>query len=112
MVGETPKLWSKLEKYLVDKIIHDYAVTNIHTIGRKEICEIKIEPSPKPIFVHIDFSYKIEKIDKKTGEKKLVPHNTKILKCYVRKDSSKKLYEMDEFIEYWIRRIKSFETKE
>lgn len=90
------ELWQCLEKYFQNKLIHDIVTINIHKINDKEICEIKVKSSLQPIFINYEVNCII---DKKSITKK-------IQDCYVRVDNSKKLYNYDEFLDYWMRKNK------
>jgi len=72
-----------LESYLKNKVIFDYLTLDFPIIEGKEICMIKVAPTPLPIFVS-------------DGDKQ---------DCYVRVDNESKPYSYDEFIEYWQRHI-------
>ena len=79
------ELRQSLEKYLHDKIVNELIQINFHNVEEREICEIIIKKSPKPIVL--------------TDEGKQ--------EFYVRIGNSSKPYSFTEFYEYCNRRFNS-----
>jgi len=77
------KLRQSLENYLNDKIVNELIQIDFHTIEEREICELNIKKSPKPIIL--------------TAEGKQ--------EFYVRIGNSSKPYSFNEFYEYSKRRF-------
>lgn len=80
------ELRQSIEKYTKNKIANESFKVKFHPIDGKEICEIIIFPSPKPIFTYDEGGKQQE--------------------CYVRIGNSSKPYNLDEFYEYSKRRFK------
>ena len=75
-----------IEKYTRNKVANEYLKFEFHPIDEKEICEVMIEPSPRPVFIYDEGGKQQE--------------------CYVRVGNSSKPYTLDEFYEYARRRFK------
>jgi predicted HTH transcriptional regulator len=68
-----------VEKYTKNKIANECIKLKFHNIEGKEICEITIDPGPKPVFIYDE------------GGKQ---------ECYRRVGNSSKPYNLDEFYDY------------
>jgi very-short-patch-repair endonuclease len=73
-----------IEKYTKNKVANEYLKIRFHPVDNKEICEVVIAPSPRPVFVYDE------------GKQE----------CFVRVGNSSKPYDLDEFYEYSKRRFK------
>ena len=73
-----------IEKYTKNKVANEYLKIRFHPVGNKEICEVVIAPSSRPVFVYDE------------GKQE----------CFVRVGNSSKPYDLDEFYEYSKRRFK------
>ena len=80
------ELRQSVEKYTKNKIANESFRIKFYPIDGKEICEITIFPSPKPVFIYDEGGKQQE--------------------CYVRIGNSSKPYNLDEFYEYSKRRFK------
>lgn len=80
------ELRQSIEKYTKNKAANEYLKIKFHPIEEKEICEVVIEPSSRPIFIYDEGGKQQE--------------------CYVRVGNSSKPYTLDEFYEYSRRRFK------
>jgi predicted HTH transcriptional regulator len=69
-----------------NKVANECLTFMFHSIKEKEICEVIIKPSPRPIFIYDEGGKQQE--------------------CYVRVGNSSKPYTLDEFYEYSRRRFK------
>jgi predicted HTH transcriptional regulator len=83
------ELRNSLEKYTKSKVANEYIILKFHEMEKKEICEIKIFPSSRPIFIY----------DEGSKEER-----------YVRIGNSSKPYTSDEFYDYCIRRFRQNRT--
>lgn len=72
-----------IEKYTRNKVANEYLKVKFHSVDTKEICEVIISPSSRPVFVYDE------------GKQE----------CYVRVGNSSKPYDLDEFYEYLKRRL-------
>jgi hypothetical protein len=72
--------------YTKNKITNEYVRIDFHTVDAKEICEVVVAPSPKPVFIYDEGGKQQE--------------------CYVPLGNSSKRYNFDEFYEYSKRRFK------
>jgi hypothetical protein len=73
-----------IEKYTKNKVTNEYLKIRFHPVDNKEICEVVIAPSPRPVFVYDE------------GKQE----------CFVLVGNSSKPYDLDEFYEYSKRRFK------
>jgi hypothetical protein len=79
------ELRSSLEKYTRSKVANESIILKFHQVEEKEICEVKIFPSSRPIFIY-DEGGKEER--------------------FVRVGNSSKPYTSDEFYDYCARRFR------
>jgi very-short-patch-repair endonuclease len=78
------ELRQSIEKYTKKKVANEYLKVKFHSIETKEICEVVVARSPRPVFVYDE------------GRQE----------CYVRVGNSSKPYDLDEFYEYSKKRFK------
>ena len=79
------ELRSSLEKYTRSKVANESIILKFHQVAEKDICEIKIIPSSRPIFIY----------DEDGKEER-----------FVRVGNSSKPYTSDEFYDYCARRFR------
>ena len=48
------ELRQSLEKHTKNKITNEYIRIKFHTVEAKEICEVIVTPSPKPVFIYVE----------------------------------------------------------
>lgn len=85
-----------------------------------EICEIDVNPTyENPVIIyekksHFEKSFELFRKKTPDGEsvkitdfKKFIPEDKKIPILFVRKGNSSEQYDVEEFLEYWVRRMKS-----
>jgi len=84
--------------YLDDDAIWDLVRIVFVNYKEKEICCIKIDKSPDPMFVKIHGSFRDTKLkkDKQGGET--------IWKCWIRTDTGLRSVDFDSFLKIWINR--------
>jgi predicted HTH transcriptional regulator len=80
--------------YFDDDIIVNLFEIGIISLDGKEVCCIKIEKSPEPIFVKIPGTFHDAKL------KKDLP-KTKIWKCWIRSDNGLASIDFDDFMKIW-----------
>jgi hypothetical protein len=76
-----------VEKYTRNKMANEYMKFEFHKVEGKEICEITVSSTPKPVFIYDEGGKQQE--------------------CYVRIGNASKPYTLDEFWDYWPRRLGS-----
>ena len=104
-------------KFVLDLI---YKIKFILVESDIEICEIYVYPTyESPLIIyekksHLEASIELFMKKTKDGEdvnitdfKKITPGDKKIPLLFVRKGNSSEQYEVEEFLEYWVRRMKS-----
>ena len=104
-------------KFVLDLI---YSIKFISVEPNKEICEIYVHPTyESPLIIyekksHLEKSFELFRKKTPDGEsvkitdfKKFIPEDKKIPLLFVRKGNSSEQYEVEEFLEYWVRRMKS-----
>jgi hypothetical protein len=104
-------------KFVLDLI---YNIKFISVDLNKEICEIYVHPTyENPLIIYekksnLEKSFELFRKKTKDGEdvkitdfKKFTPDDKKIPLLFVRKGNSSEQYEVEEFLEYWVRRMKS-----
>jgi hypothetical protein len=104
-------------KFVLDLI---YRIKFISIKSDVEICEIYVHPTYDNPLIMYERKFNLEKsvelFRKKTKEgndvevtdfKKFTPADKKIPILFVRKGNSSEQYEIEEFLEYWVRRMKS-----
>jgi predicted HTH transcriptional regulator len=79
------ELRQSVEKYTKNKIANEFFQVKFYTLGGKEICEVIVSPTPKPVFIYDEAGKQQE--------------------CYIRIGNSSKPYNLDEF-EYSKRHFK------
>ena len=83
----------KIFHYTKNDIIHDLVTIHIVELKKlkKQVCLIQVKPSPKPIFVKMKISYRMDNRDS----------STELWRCYVRTEHGIEPINFDVFMEIW-----------